>query len=225
VKCGSIPLRNNVKKLSLSLFLIGISGCAAIPISMPQATSPGFYHKVIPGETLWSISKQYQIPIEELIQTNRLPEAAYIETGQRLYISKDKKKMRLTAIPTNGSLFSWPVEGHVISTFGSHNRGTTNKGIHISSREGTDIVSAQSGKVSFADDSVKGYGKMIIIDHSDHFQTVYAHNSENYVRQGDQVKRNQVIAKVGSSGRANHPYLHFEIRKDYKPKNPFHYLP
>ena len=72
---------------------------------------------------------------------------------------------------------------------------------------------------------MKGYGKIIIIDHGDGYQSVYAYNSLNLVKNGDYVKQNQVIAKAGKGGRAVTPSLHFEIRKKDKPRNPFHYLP
>ena len=99
------------------------------------------------------------------------------------------------------------------------------KGINIRGRQGEKVIAARSGRVSFCSDYVKGYGKLIIIDHSDKFQTIYAHNSRNLVKQGDEVKQGTVIAKVGSTGRVSTPQLHFEIRKDSCPTNPFYYLP
>jgi len=72
---------------------------------------------------------------------------------------------------------------------------------------------------------MKGFGKTIIIDHGDGFSTVYAYNSQLVVKLGDRVTRKMVIAKIGDTGRAQSPRLHFEIRKNKIPKNPFYYLP
>jgi len=65
----------------------------------------------------------------------------------------------------------------------------------------------------------------VIIDHLDGFSTLYAQNSVVLVKTGEYVKQGQAIAKTGSSGRAQRPCLHFQIRKGEKPQNPFYYLP
>lgn len=127
------------------------------------------------------------------------------------------------ALPTVA--FSWPVSGRVLSRFGEPAPDLKSKGIGISAREGAPIVAARAGVVSFADVAVKGYGHMIIVDHADGYQTVYAYNLRNLVVQGQKVERNQVIAFVGSGGRAKKPSLYFEIRKDGVPLNPERYLP
>ena len=100
-----------------------------------------------------------------------------------------------------------------------------NKGVDIRAREGTKIVASRSGRVNFVSNRLKGYGKTIIIDHLDGFQTVYAHNSQNLVDVNQRVSQGETIAKVGKTGRADKPTLHFEIRKNHKPQNPFYYLP
>ena len=100
-----------------------------------------------------------------------------------------------------------------------------NKGIDIAAKKNTIIVAARSGKISFVSDNLKGYGKIIIIDHPDNYQTVYAYNSENLATNRQFVMQDEPIAKVGSSGRAEFPCLHFEIRKDHRTHNPLDYLP
>jgi murein DD-endopeptidase MepM/ murein hydrolase activator NlpD len=64
--------------------------------------------------------------------------------------------------------------------------------------------------------SIKGYGNLIILRHSNEFVTVYAHNQTNLVEEGRRVKRSQVIGKVGQTGRATGCHLHFEIRRNNK---------
>jgi len=67
-------------------------------------------------------------------------------------------------------------------------------------------------------------GKTVILDHGNNFQTVYSYNSDILVKVGDLVSQNTVIAKVGRTGRARQPSLHFEVRKNGEPQNPIYYL-
>ncbi len=92
-------------------------------------------------------------------------------------------------------------------------------------REGEAVRAAREGVVSFVSDSVKGYGHLIILDHDDAYQSVYAYNLRNLVVQGQRVKRNQVIAFVGANARAGKPSLHFEIRRQGAPLDPERFLP
>ena len=121
-------------------------------------------------------------------------------------------------------IFHWPVVGQVLSGFGDLKNDVTNKGIDIQAPAGTAIKAALEGKVSFVSDQVKGYGNMIILDHSKGFQTVYAHNAVNLVTVGQQVTKGQAIGKVGSTGRAPSAFLHFEIRRNHRPVNPLQFL-
>ncbi len=161
-----------------------------------------------------------------------LPDATKIVAGQRLFIpTKDKgecdKKsyVRVTAEVDSGTRFAWPVLGNVVSYFGTKKGLVTNKGIDIAAEEGSNVIAADDGLVSFAEENMKGLGKTVIIDHGNGFSTVYAHNSDILVKAGEEVNRNQVIAKVGKTGRASEPYLHFQVRKGHEPQNPFDYLP
>lgn len=120
--------------------------------------------------------------------------------------------------------FTWPVRGEVISPFGSKVGRVVNKGIDIQAGEGADVRAAKAGRVVYCDSHLKGFGKTVILDHGDKYQTVYAYNSDILVKVGDAVERNSVIAKAGRTGRARESMLHFEIRKDGEPQNPFYYL-
>jgi len=72
---------------------------------------------------------------------------------------------------------------------------------------------------------LSGYGKLVIVRHSGNVFTAYAHNQRNLVRKGDRVRSGDVIARVGSSGRATGPHLHFEVRRGSTPVDPLAYLP
>jgi murein DD-endopeptidase MepM/ murein hydrolase activator NlpD len=71
---------------------------------------------------------------------------------------------------------------------------------------------------------MKGYGKVIVLKHTGELSTVYAHNSTNLVRMGDRVVKGQVIGRVGKTGWATGPHVHFEIRKRGVAQNPLNYL-
>jgi murein DD-endopeptidase MepM/ murein hydrolase activator NlpD len=104
-------------------------------------------------------------------------------------------------------------------------RGAHHDGIDISARAGAAVRAAESGRVVHADDSLPGYGKLVIVKHTGPYSTVYAHNRKILVRVGEFVKKGQVISEVGQTGRASAPHLHFEIRRDGAPGNPLDYLP
>lgn len=117
----------------------------------------------------------------------------------------------------------WPVEGHVTSRFGPR-RGSFHDGLDISAPLGTPILAAASGEVIYSG-ALRGYGNIVILRHRDGYATVYAHNQKNLVREGERIRRGQVVARVGQTGRASGPHLHFEIRKDNLARNPLRYLP
>jgi len=118
----------------------------------------------------------------------------------------------------------WPTKGKVIATFGTHN-GRKNDGIDIAAPLGAEVLAAESGKVIYADDKMQYYGNMIIIKHKTPYFTVYAHNQVNLVRVNEWVRQGQIIARVGQSGRAESPRLHFELRWGEKPIDPRRFLP
>jgi len=125
-------------------------------------------------------------------------------------------------------LLDWPVHGRIIRDFGIYRHprfGTTtvNNGIEIAADEGADVHAVFEGRVVFSE-WFKGYGECIILSHSDGFYTLYAHNSELLVKQGDAVQRGQTIAHVGSTGSLNGATLYFEIRKKDQPLNPSDWL-
>lgn len=121
-----------------------------------------------------------------------------------------------------GLKFISPVQGKIISEFGPRN-GKMHKGIDIQAPEGENIKAAEDGVVIFSG-FLKGYGNVVIIKHEGDFFTVYAHNRVNLVKEGEFVKKGQVIGKVGMTGNARTPHLHFEIRKKTKPLNPTDFI-
>ncbi|WP_375408214.1 peptidoglycan DD-metalloendopeptidase family protein [uncultured Methylobacterium sp.] len=116
--------------------------------------------------------------------------------------------------------FRWPAKGRVIAGYGS----SGNEGINIAMPEGTPVKAAEDGTVAYAGSDVKGYGKLVLVRHSNGYVSAYAHNGELDVRPGEKVKRGQTIAKSGASGNVTSPQLHFEIRKGATPVDPMPHL-
>lgn len=225
-----------IKRISCAIvmvvILINILGCAAKKYSSTKISNivsvPGIYHKVKRGQTLWGISKAYNVDLQEIVKVNKIPDASKINSEQLIFIPYAEKSTydeNVKGSVNPESDFIWPVKGKLIVHFGMKYDGVKNKGIRIKAKKGIKVKAARSGEVSFCEDKVKGKGKIIIIDHYDGFVTVYAHNSENLVKVGQKVKQGEIIAKVGSTGRTDTAQLYFEIRKGHIPQNPFYYLP
>jgi len=121
--------------------------------------------------------------------------------------------------------FSWPVAASTVSSLYGPRWGKVHEGIDIAAPTGTPVKAARGGKVIYAENRIGGYGKMVIIRHSPSFATVYAHLSRIGVRKGDFVERGKTIGKVGMTGRATSPHLHFEIRRQRASVDPLQYLP
>ena len=224
-------MNKSIHILTIAGLLIVMSGCAARGPVLDlgkRRTPSGAYYEVQRGDTLWKISKLHDVEVKDLVKANRLPDATKISVGQKLFIPSSKVASdypRTARVRNATAMFSWPVAGRVISYFGNKKGLVTNKGIDIEAREGSNVAAADNGVVSFVDENMKGLGKTIIIDHENGFSTLNTHNSKILTKAGEHVKRNQVIAKVGKTGRATRPYLHFQIRKGHEPQNPFYYLP
>jgi murein DD-endopeptidase MepM/ murein hydrolase activator NlpD len=120
---------------------------------------------------------------------------------------QDQPETRKADIIIGG--FIWPLKGQVVSQ---------DRGLNIrASAAGQNVVSSRSGRVVYLDNDFRGYGKTIIIEHPEDFLTVYSGNSEILIKNGDEVKAGDLIAKSGK-------LLHFQIRKGYTAEDPFVYL-
>jgi murein DD-endopeptidase MepM/ murein hydrolase activator NlpD len=116
--------------------------------------------------------------------------------------------------------FLWPVNGKIISPFGPKDGGLHNDGINIAAPLGTPVHAADSGVVVYAGNELRGFGNLLLVRHADGWVSAYAHCDALLVKRGDNVKRGQVIARVGQSGNVNAPQLHFELRKGAEAVDP-----
>jgi murein DD-endopeptidase MepM/ murein hydrolase activator NlpD len=226
VKMISIISVNNLKEISR----LSIGQKLKLPITNmdiakaegynQEATAEEIIYYVEKGESLWSISREYNVKLEAIIAANSITDASKISTGQQLRIPN------LPGARSNICNFTWPVRGRITSPYGMRvisGRNDFHAGIDIGAPVGTNIVAAESGRVSYAG-YMRGYGNVIILSHDGGYSTVYAHNSVNLVKKGQYIKKGSVIAKVGRTGNATGPHLHFEVRLSGKPINPLLYL-
>lgn len=207
----------------------------------------GVFHQVRKGETLFAIGRAYGVTAEELRVENRIPDPAQVAVGSLVFIPRAERTIEMHAEPkaeprprraqpsqipragagpldpaAHGEPLAWPLHGVLVSPFGMRD-AEQHEGIDLAAPEGTTVLAAQSGKVLFAGFQ-RGYGNLVLVGHDGGLVTIYAHNAENLVAAGDPVARGQRIARVGRSGNATGPHLHFEVRVGTRPHDPLHFL-
>jgi lipoprotein NlpD len=123
-------------------------------------------------------------------------------------------------IGVNGAIdWAWPVKGKVLSNFTE-----LSKGIDIAGSRNAPVLAAAGGKVLHSGSAIRGYGRLVIIKHSDTWLSAYAYNEKLLVSEGEDVKKGQKIAEMGSSD-TDSVKLHFEIRNKGQPVDPLKFLP
>ena len=131
-------------------------------------------------------------------------------------------------IRANSAPNLWPVEGQVTASFGEridpfNGEGAFHSGVDISAIVGSAVIAPADGSVTFAD-YLGGYGRAIMVDHGHGISTRYGHLSSFAVTAGQYVHRGDTIGYVGTSGRTTGPHLHYEVRINDVPVNPYKYL-
>ena len=206
-------------------------------------------HTVAKGETLYSIAWRYGQDYKSLASWNRIKPPFVIYPGQVIQLKPVKRRRatqpspvaekrtparkkpvaksqtasrpRATATGSATAIrWQWPARGKLLKSTSP----TTEKGINIGGRTGQKIVAAAPGKVVYSGSGLRGYGKLIIIKHSDVYLSAYAYNSELRVKEGETVKAGQQISTMGLDSKGA-PVLHFEIRRNGKPIDPLGQLP
>lgn len=189
----------------------------------------GFKHTVKKGDTLASVAKDHKGDLNEIAMYNDLDPDAALAVGSEIIIPNGEPetvpvpvaKRIVSAVKSLGSLPA--ISGYYMRPITG---GTRTQGIHgynavdLAASQGTPIVASAGGEVIVSREGGwnGGYGNYVVIRHDNGTQTLYAHNVNNVVSEGDQVSQGQVIAYLGSTGRSTGPHVHFEIRGA---KNPF----
>lgn len=209
----------------------------------------GVLHTVSRGQTLSRIAELYGVPSREIAQQNRL-EGDFIIAGQELIIPSGRpivgkpqiavtKPISPFTKPPSGAKVTTAPKVAVLPTFGVLQMPCNNcfftqyfrpghYAIDAQTRGGGPIFAAEEGVIIRADMGYNGgYGNVIEIDHGNGLVTLYAHNKELHANVGETVKRGQVIAAMGNTGRVYGQtgiHIHFEVRVDGIKKNPMLYL-
>ena len=192
-------------------------------VTSPVSGRPAGRHSVVAAHPPTPPSKTAQP------QTVKPEKVVSLPAVQNAPVAKEEPRTTETVVKAaepSGAMpsFRWPVRGRLIAGFGSKHDGTQNDGINLAVPEGTPIKAADDGVVVYAGNELKGYGNLVLIQHTNGFVTAYAHASELMVKRGDTVTRGQVIAHAGQTGNVTSPQLHFEIRKGSTPVDPTQYL-
>jgi septal ring factor EnvC (AmiA/AmiB activator) len=179
---------------------------------------------------LVSLSKEkntHERTVEDLKRSAGQVDSLLKALDRRFQLAQSKLRKRPGKIPSLGS-FLWPAKGKVVSFFGRQKHPTfdtyvTKKGIEIRAREGSPIRSVSAGNVVYAD-WLKGYGLVVIVDHTNGFYSLYAHASKLLVAEGNAVTVGQMIGHTGETGVTNDGTLYFELRKGTTPIDPLKWL-
>lgn len=204
---------------------------------LPPQEMRGVYHVVERHQTFYRICKTYGVDLKEIASLNRISDPSKIQTGQRIFIPGARRVLKVEiyiddVVSEQGEKakvaykrfdFIWPVEGKINQGF-EEAENRRHQGIDISSAVGAPIKASNAGTVIYSNKTIKGYGNLIILRHSEELVTVYAHNQVNLVEEGIWVEKGQIIGKVGQTGRTSGPHLHFEIRKNNKAIDPLLFL-
>jgi lipoprotein YgeR len=195
-----------------------------------RTSEPGETYRVKKGDTLWQVSRETGVAVNELIKANRLRDPDHLEVGQRLRIprspatraktapgpARPKKSITKPAARAEKPARSapktklvWPIQERfkIASRFGGHKDGL-NRGIDLAAPEGTPVVAACDGLVTNAFSEhdrigkILGYGNLIFLSHDNGLITLYGYNRDISVNVGDRVKQGEKIAEVGNTGRA-----------------------
>ncbi|NCS73110.1 MAG: M23 family metallopeptidase [Deltaproteobacteria bacterium] len=123
----------------------------------------------------------------------------------------------------------WPVRGWIASPFGRRvdpytHRWKLHEGVDIAGRFGTPVVASADGAVASVDRDPAGYGRFVLLNHGATVETLYGHLAQVIVQPGAAVRRGDVIAYMGSSGRSTGPHVHYEVRVAGVHHDPLDYM-
>lgn len=231
----------------------GGSGSGTSSSSSRKADSNGMY-RVKSGDTLSLIARANGVNYTDIMRWNNLTDPDRIEVGWRLRVrpsgssstasntrSSNNNSSSTSGIDSGSNVsvnentehnlninpelqnnidWTWPTTGATLIGF----NGSSSKGLVLDGAQGDPVMAAASGEVIYAGNSLKGYGNMVVIKHSETWSTVYANNSALLVNVGARVRKGQIVAKMGSSD-AQRVQLYFETRLNSKPVDPMKIMP
>ena len=183
----------------------------------------------LPGARPDGLVEQKEAPkVAEVKKSTPAPKTVKQPVKQAAKVEPKTEKPQRGEVAVKRSGFRWPLMGRINSPFGWRQHPITRRkdfhtGIDIKGNRGDPIKAAGTGKVVYSG-WMGGYGKVIVIEHSNGQSTLYAHCQTLLAGKGTNVSSGSLIAKVGTTGRSTGPHLHFEVRNGSSPVNPMKYL-
>jgi lipoprotein NlpD len=240
-----------MRRLAALLLPVGLLMAAPVPaLAAPAGPIVAWQYVVAPGDTLAAIARRMGVSLEELAAANGIPAPYAVRAGQVIKRPDPAgaPKVRATPRPAPAARpappprplpeapvsrrrepgapsLAWPTAGAVVTRFGATVRGLPANGIDLAAHAGMTVQAAAAGRVIYAGNEPERFGQLILIDHGGGWVTAYAYLGKVGVTEGQVVKARQVIARIGQSGEARRPLLHFELRKGNVPRDPAPYLP
>lgn len=207
-------------------------------------------HTVQDGETGLSIALDYGVGWSAIAAASGIDPKKPIKPGQKLIIPTMTKgaapvpaaspsptpsappsaspspAVTLPPDTAKAPRFAWPVRGEVIRKFAPRSGKTAfHDGIDVAGEKGDAVRAAAAGKVIYAGQGPKEYGLTVIVYHTGRWTTTYAFLDQVTVKEGDKVKAGERVGKLGETGLAKEPSLHFEVRRNRSALDPVKYLP
>ena len=191
----------------------------------------GTLHVTKEEDAVQTLSQLYDVPASAIVSVNGLKPKHIVLPGLELFIPGAKPVQLTDEMAAHYGLrgiFGSPIPGRITSNMGMRKhpvggfRGR-HTGVDLAAPEGTRIAVAAAGTIVQTGEG-EYIGKFVIVAHQNSYTTLYGHCSKVLVAAGKRVKKGQIIANVGNTGRTTGPHLHFEIRKNGVPQNPLAYL-
>lgn len=190
------------------------------------ALAPGGNYVVRTGDTLFGIAWSYGLDVDELARWNRIADKNRIFAGQSLRTRPPsgikRRKVVVPQISSSGvSGWRWPTRGKVTSAYSPSAPGK--QGLGISGRREQAVFAANGGEVAYTGTGLSGFGRMVIVRHSNKVLSAYGYLDNVKVHEGQKIRAGQEIGAMGI-GPNNTAMLHFEVRKQGQPVNPYSYI-
>lgn len=197
---------------------------------LASANGIGSDYRIVPGQRLRlsdrakAAKTAASAPVKGPSKTAVAPRAPASQptSAPSAVVQSQSKKSPQVLETTALTDWQWPTEGRVIRGFSASEYA--HKGIDIAGKQEQPVKTVANGVVVYAGSGLVGYGKLLIVKHSERYLSAYAHNNRLLVKEGESVRQGQTIARMGDTG-TDRTKLHFEIRKDGKPVNPVSLLP
>lgn len=174
-------------------------------------------YQIKPGDNLEDIANRHGVTVSEIAKLNNIDDPNRIISGDRIFIPQSSRRTSEEYLEAS----NLPVAGKITSLYGIRG-GRMHYGIDIANRTGTPVKASKEGFV-IASKWMKGFGQVVKIKSGSNTY-LYAHLSKRLVKKGDVVVKGQTVGKVGSTGNATGPHLHFEIHVNNHPIDPLNYF-